>query len=310
MTIKGTRIHTVCIEGPDLSGKSTLYNDIHKLSKYKWNIQDRAEVSMFCFSKYYDRKDSERWHKEVQNRLCDLNHRFVFLLPTWQMLSERFNERGDEIHTINSLKETYDMFDSVFHALKEHPNVYMANVTKENQGQIASDVVEWLNDSENQTTVEIAKRVAEVAKYFDNEALGVTFDYYLGDYENVDSSVLEYKPEKEYYSKIRSKFLTKISKEIAGDNEYSKVQVPSNTRRFVYADDSCISMINILVRGSTLNAYAVLRSSNTVDTLSYDLRFLEHLIMEAEDYMSCSFIENRRMTVNIHSAHVINKSTF
>ena len=48
-------LHTVTLEGVDLSGKTTLYNNIHKKTGYKWNIQDRSELSMLCNAKYYKR---------------------------------------------------------------------------------------------------------------------------------------------------------------------------------------------------------------------------------------------------------------
>ena len=101
MINKGLHVHTVCIEGPDLSGKSTLYRNLHKMSGFRWNIQDRSEVSMLCFSKFYKRGDEKNWRSALNDRLRDMNHRYVLLLPDIQLLKERYAARGDEIHTLD-----------------------------------------------------------------------------------------------------------------------------------------------------------------------------------------------------------------
>ena len=47
------------LEGPDLSGKTTLYNMLHKATGYRWNIQDRSSLSMVVFAKLYNREAFE-----------------------------------------------------------------------------------------------------------------------------------------------------------------------------------------------------------------------------------------------------------
>ena len=101
---RGAKIHTVCIEGPDLSGKTRLYSSIHKESNYRWNIQDRAEVSMLCFANFYNRSDQDKWEALLLEKLKDVNHRYILLLPDMELLKERYLSRGDEIHTFESNK--------------------------------------------------------------------------------------------------------------------------------------------------------------------------------------------------------------
>ena len=303
---KGTKIHTVCIEGPDLSGKTSLYRDLHKMSNFRWNIQDRAEVSMLAFSKFYKRGDHHRWEASLADRLKDMNHRYVLVLPTIDLLTDRYYDRGDEIHTMQTLAETYDIFESCFQSLASHPNVLMVNVTHENQERLAQTVFDWLHKSESECLVGLASRIENVARHFNDEAVGVSAQYdFDPDYTDADPSVMTYELEAEYYQGIRSQFIGKITREISGENEYRSAQNPLTTRRFVYAHDSCISLINLLIRGNTLNVYAVLRSSNTNQTLSYDLRFLANLISEAETFIDAD-ITRRVMNVEIHSAHIIN----
>lgn len=304
--IKGSKIHTVCIEGPDLSGKTSLYRDLHKMSNFRWNIQDRAEVSMLAFSKFYKRGDHQRWEATLSDRLKDMNHRYVLMLPSISLLNSRYYDRGDEIHTLESLAETYDIFEKTFQNLASHPNVLFIKVTYENQESISKLVFDWLDASEKEDLCGVAKRIENTSLHFGGEALGVTFQYDFDDnYTDADPSVLTYELEAEYYQGIRSQFIRKITKEIAGENEYRSAQNPLTTRRFVYAHDSCISMVNMLIRDHTLNVYAVLRSSNANETLSYDLRFIANLVSEAETFIDAD-IQRRVLNVEIHSAHIIN----
>ena len=74
-----TPIDYIFIEGPDCSGKTTLYEMIHKETGYKWNIQDRSSLSMLVYAKLYKRDtfiEVERLHKELN----DLNNKIVILL--------------------------------------------------------------------------------------------------------------------------------------------------------------------------------------------------------------------------------------
>lgn len=303
---RGSKIHTVCIEGPDLSGKTSLYRDLHKISNFRWNIQDRAEVSMIAFSKFYERGDQQRWEDSLSDRLKDMNHRYVLMLPSVDLLTDRYYDRGDEVHTLQSLAETYSIFESTFQKLSDHPNVLFVKVTRENQATVAQTVFDWLDKSEKEDLCGVSTRIENTARHFGGEALGVTVQYdFDADYTDADPAVLTYELEAEYYQGIRSQFIRKITKEIAGENEYRSAQNPLTTRRFVYAHDSCISLVNLLIRGDTLNVYTVLRSSNANNTLSYDLRFIANLVNEAETFIDAD-IQRRILNVEIHSAHIIN----
>ncbi len=303
---KGLKTHTVCIEGPDLSGKTTLYRDLHKKSGFRWNVQDRSEVSMLCFSKFYNRDDQDRWQNALAERLKDMNHRYVLVLPDMDLLKTRYLSRGDEVHTLETLYETYRLFEKEFLKLGGHPNVLLLHVTKKNEGDLADVVYKWLDAAEHEDLVQLSDRISKASAFCNNEILGLHAQYDLDElYTDADSSVMTYKPEAAYYQGIRDKFVRKVTKEISGENEYMSAQDPQTTRRFVYTHDSCISMINCLIREKTLNIFLVLRSSNTADTLSYDLRFIANLISEIESFIDVK-INKRVMNISIHSAHVIN----
>ena len=163
-----------------------------------------------------------------------------------------------------------------------------------------------MESAERESLVDLARRFEYAAAAQDNEVLGAHAQYCLDrSYSDADLEVLEYEPEREYYQGIRDQCLTKISREMTGENEFVTPQDPQQTRRFVYAHDSCISMINCLIREERLSVFVVIRSSNTRDTLSHDLKFIATLISEAEAFFDTR-IDERVMHISIHSAHIIN----
>ena len=115
-------INQIVLEGPDLSGKSTLYNMIHKATDYRWNIQDRSSLSMLIHAKLYGR--SEFQHVEsLKNELNNLNNFMIILLPNWNVIGKRFSKRGDEIQNLSSLRKLYDLFyDAANAQLSRHPH--------------------------------------------------------------------------------------------------------------------------------------------------------------------------------------------
>ena len=92
--MKITPIEKIILEGPDLSGKTTLYKQMHNLSNYRWNIQDRSSLSMVVYARLYDRPDF--YHVEsLKQELNNLNNIMVILLPSWSVIADRF--RNEEM---------------------------------------------------------------------------------------------------------------------------------------------------------------------------------------------------------------------
>ena len=99
----------VVIEGPDLAGKTTLYEEIHKMSGYKWNIQDRSTLSMLVYARLYNR-DVSKWRRKLWREVSNLNNRLILLRPSWSTLVRRYHDRGDEIQDLVSLRKVHDIF--------------------------------------------------------------------------------------------------------------------------------------------------------------------------------------------------------
>jgi hypothetical protein len=91
------------------------------------------------------------------------------------------------------------------------------------------------------------------------------------------SNVMQWPPEEAYYAKILSNVMQNIEDEIAGRNEYSRKQDVYTTRRFIYTQDSCISLIHTTLRRDTLTMRVYCRSSDVKSTFKHDFQFICYL---------------------------------
>ena len=117
-----TPIDYIFIEGPDCSGKTTLYEMIHKETGYKWNIQDRSALSMLIHARYYGR-DTFNHIEQLKRELHNLNNQLIICLPAWKVIVDRFQKRGDPIQNITSLRKIYDLFQDATEEFQRYPNV-------------------------------------------------------------------------------------------------------------------------------------------------------------------------------------------
>lgn len=295
-------INQVILEGPDLSGKSTFYNELHRISGYRWNIQDRSALSMLVHAKFYNRNifvEVERFNKELK----DLNNVYVILLPPWDEIGKRFNERGDEIQNLSSLRKIYDLFTEASKELELFPNVIV--VRGKDTKSWAEQTVKTLISLEMTPINELYDHVfkfARASKNYDANHINLTY-YDDGKFKHADSSVLNYEPEKKYYNLIKNNILKKVRNELRGINEYSREE-DITSRRFIYTDNSCISLMHFTFRNDILDCHFVLRSSNTKDTLKYDLQFLYLISKMVKEVLKIEPLACR-FRVNFNSAHII-----
>ena len=304
-------LDTVTIEGPDLAGKTTLYSHIHKMSGYKWNIQDRSVLSMLCYSIFYNRGDDDIWRARLTDSIDNLNNRTIVLLPEWNLLLDRFNSRGDEIQTLETLKRIHEIFEEEASKIEEYATVLVLRPGSEDD--FASDVrtaLSWLSATENYLLEDVAREIAQNAKA--SPGLECSPLRFRLDYENPasDPSILAHEAEEAYYANILKNVLTNVRDEMEGNNEYGIPQEPHSTRRFIYTQDSCISLIHTMLRNDVMNIHVVCRSSDTVNTFLYDLKFLYYLSSRilrrvGIDHKLCGLSTKCRLHVTLNSAHII-----
>lgn len=299
-----TPINYIFIEGPDCSGKTTLYEMIHKESGYQWNIQDRSALSMLIHARYYGR-DTFNHIEQLKKELYNINNQLVICLPDWKVIVDRFQKRGDPIQNITSLRKIYELFEEAVQEFQDYANVTV--IRHEVDKHTVKDLVTWFKYFERRSLSELQTYVLQtVAASGKKEVLGFNFVHYdTGDFGDVEKQMLLYDKEKEYYQKIENAVFDKIKAEMKGENEYGRSE-GLDSRRFIYADDSCISLAHFLVRDDCMDAKFFLRSSNVKDTLRYDLNFIKHLTGEVFQYFKCDRQGDYcKIEVVINSGHVL-----
>ena len=195
------------------------------------------------------------------------------------------------------------MFDEAAEEFKIYPNVMV--IRHKDTLSYVEPVIKELTSIEMSTPKYVAEYVNMFTAASTNlEACGINLTMYDdGNFSHIDNSVLNYEPEKKYYADITAKMLGKIEQELTGKNEYSRKE-NIDSRRFVYSSESCISFIQYMFRNDMLDCNFVIRSSNTKDTLKYDLQFLYYLTSRV-----CNMLQIHkkrvRLRVNFGSAHII-----
>ena len=274
-------IRNVVLEGPDCCGKSTLFSNIHRATGYRWNMQDRSHLSAVCYARQFNRGEDRvaRWRRELDSFLLDLNNRLVVLLPAFQVIAQRFEARGDEVQDIESLRVLHGIFEEEINRIGPRPNVL---VIRDALGpvELSSNCVQWLIRPEHLTLLGVASEVRRLAESVPGrEARSCRFQISVDtdEFSVVDAAPMRHVPEEVYYSRILASVLQNIEDELAGRNEYCSKQDPYTTRRFIFTQDSCISLVHTMLRGSELNMRVYCRSSNTEDTFHHDLQFIYYL---------------------------------
>ena len=296
-------INYIFLEGPDLSGKTTLYEKIHNASSYRWNIQDRSALSMLIHAKLYNRNEF-RHVEQLRSELYNLNNITVILLPEWNEIARRFNLRGDPIQNITSLKKLHDMYEEAALEFQSLPNVFVIrNPVDENAVKF---MVNRLYEYEKVSTEEIQLSLLTACDSSKNrEIVGLNFTLYdEGTFEDIDEGDLLYDKEVDYYEDIVNQVIDKIDKELAGENPYKRKET-FQSRRFIYNSETCISMAHFLLRGDSLDCKFFLRSSNVKDTLYYDINFLKHLASVVYKKLQVQHGVFCRMHFTINSGHII-----
>ena len=290
------------IEGPDCAGKTTLIKNIHSLTGYKWHIHDRSQVSRKIFREMYSRSLpslDDDFHNEVFN----LNNRFICLLPDFEIIKERFENRGDDIHKdIEDIRKVYDAFRDSFKSISELPNVIPCfSIATPRVVEAISGVISLV---ERTLLREVSDQIYKSVEISGGECFPISFTLYdNGKFEEATSTSMLVKTEEKYYERIYESLHKKISNEILGKNEYNRCESASS-RRFIYTDDSCISFIQVSIRNRVMDFHSVMRSSDVKNIFPHDLKFLYYLASTCYERFSKE-CDSLRLRFNLNSAHII-----
>jgi len=295
-------INYIFLEGPDLSGKTTFYEKMHKATNYRWNIHDRSSLSMLVHAKQYER-NTFRHVEQLRSELYNLNNIMIILLPDWDEIAKRFNSRGDPIQNITSLRKIYSMFSDAVSEFENYSNVIV--LRKPVDDQTIKYIINLLKEYENPTTKHIQKNfLNSIGTKKENECIGMNVTLFdEGDFSDIDEGDLLYEEEVDYYNDIITETIDKIKKELAGENDHNKKQT-FQSRRFIYTSNTCISLGHFLLREEGLDCKFFLRSSNVKDTLYYDLNFIKYFSSQVYSLLKANG-KFCRINVVINSGHVI-----
>jgi hypothetical protein len=320
-------IKNLFIEGPDCSGKTTVIDLLHKQTDYKFHAFDRSRISQYVFAKMYNR-DVEMSRHMLEVEMSDLSNFYFVLIPTRELVLDRFTTRGDPIHkSEDAILKVLEAFQAVAEELEGRKNVAIVRFGIHGQDllgdyskasyhffdyedvsrELAQFCFSLCTFYENFITPEhLSEGVHSIVDVSENnELLNVRYSCYFDGLNCKifhEKDMLEYDEEKEYYQKIEHKLLNKIKNELKGENEYNRVE-GVESRRFIYTDDSCISMIHILCREHT-HVKVYFRSSNVENTLQYDINFLHYLVEKIVPYLNPAS-KGVFMDVLFGSAHVL-----
>lgn len=298
-------LKTVVLEGVDCSGKTTAFGKIHKMTGFKWNIHDRSTLSMLCYAIMYDR-DVDHWRALLNEELSDLNNVIVVLMPGIDVIKERLAIRGDEFQTVDTIVNLHNIFENEVSKIVMRPNVLVCTRSSPDY----ESIVKWLLNYERQTYRRLASMMFETSRLkLTAEANFLKASWLDVDFSTMQTKSLIYEPEIEYYNETREKLIKKIRDERAGDNIYGAKQ-GLESRRYVLAQETCISYAHFLYRGGVLHANIVCRSSEMSRIFPNDIHFLANLGQVARREIGLNEKVPVKFYLTLDSAHVIFEKTY
>lgn len=296
----------IILEGADCSGKTTLYEALHKATNYKYNIHDRSNLSMYIYSTLYNRNDSSKWYKEFWKEVFQFNTLNVILLPEDSVLEERYNNRGDDKQSFESIlkinKKYHDLCN--FHFRNMFVNILPVKISKETStDDIVHQIKSRIDTFDLSNPADLIK--SAVFASGNNEVTNVSVrDLVFSPdkkFKDIVWDALNYPPEAQYYENIRLDINRLIDKELMGLNEYSVPQ-KIDSRRFIYTSNTCISFIHALYRNNELDVKVILRSSNVSKTLWADYEFLKIVCLDIAKKLDVNC--DVYLSLEIRSAHI------
>lgn len=294
-------IDNIVLEGADCSGKTTLYEVLHGDTNYRYNIQDRSNLSMYVYSNFYGREDSNKWYNNFWKEIKSFNTLYVILLPNDDVIKQRILERGDDKQTVESAIDLNGRFRklSKFYFRNMFPNILVVDIDEETTTNNISDLVmQRLLNLEIASPADMIRDVVFASGK--NELVDITTSELVFSNKTkvrpIMWDVLDFPQEKEYYAEIRDKIITNVERVLMTNQKL-------DSRRFIYADNSCISLIHTMYRNNIIDVNVTMRSSNVSNTLWADYEFLRILSLDIANAMQIQ-TSDIVLTLKIRSAHI------
>lgn len=306
----------VCIDGVDCSGKTTLWNAIHKASGYRWKLEDRSFVTMVVYARHHERKKAADYHRQLIRDLNNLNNKYVLINPSWNTIEERFNVRGDDLHSLEDLKKIHAHYADIIKEVEKFPNVYVIDSSEDAQ-ETAKKISTWLDNQENSSidkVVDLVRQHASNSKNLETSPLNFSF-VINGNFPEDQPQILDSKWVKSRFPAIKEatveefnemvhKFSKTLDDELKGINIYNKPQDLSS-RRFIFTQDACVSFVQTMFRDGMMKFYVTCRSSHVVNVFPADIRLLYHMCKIAHQKLDLSKDTKVLFEFTLNSAHIV-----
>ena len=297
-------LKTVVLEGVDCSGKTTAFSKIHKLTGFKWNIHDRSTLSMLCYALMYNR-DVDHWRSLLNEEISELNNVIVVLMPDLNVIKARLVTRGDEYQNIDSIVKLHQIFESEVTKIARYPNVLVCRQPEPDY----ESIVKWILNYERQSYQRLSGMMLDMCRQKNSAEINFLKSSWTDtNFKTLLTKALHYEPELEYYNQTRNSLVKKIRDERSGQNIYGSPQ-SFESRRFVLAQETCISYLHFVYRQGVLHANIVCRSSEMSKIFPNDIHFLAHLGQIARQEIGLSDEVPVKFYLTLDSAHVIFEKT-
>jgi thymidylate kinase len=306
----------VCIDGCDCSGKTTLWNAIHKASNYRWKLEDRSFVTMVVYAMLHGRKKASDYERQLTKDLSNLNNKYVLFNPPWEVIEQRYNVRGDDLHSFDDLKKIHAIYGEVIQKISKFPNVLVLDGSEDAKDS-AIKVDEWLKNQDTSSLEKLTRMIQErVSAAPGGEVSPLTFSFLeSGTYPQEDEKILDIDRVKNCFPAIKpatvvefnkmvEDFMSTIDKELRGENMYNLPQTLSS-RRFIFTQDACVSFIQAMFRDGMFKFYVTCRSSHVFDVFPADLRLMYHMCSRAHKKLGLDSNTGVLFEFQLNSAHAV-----
>lgn len=308
----------VCIDGVDCSGKTTLWNKLHKLSNYRWKLEDRSFVTMVVYAKLHGRKKIRDYERQLMNDLSNLNNKYVLINPSWEVVESRFHSRGDDLHDLEAMRKIHAIYAELISKVSKFPNVLV--LTEENPEDAAKKAHEWLlsqNDIDVNGLISLIQQRVRAEPTGEVSPLRFSF-LESGDFPEDEPRILDVNYIRENHPAIKPATVSEfnemiegfsdiVDKELRGDNLYGRKESVTS-RRFVFTQNSCVSFIQAMIRDEMLKFYVTCRSSHVIDIFPADIRLMYHMAKIIRDKLKVFGLGQEAKTLfefTLNSAHVV-----
>jgi len=278
----------VCIDGVDCSGKTTLWNRLHKISDYRWKLEDRSFVTMTVYARHHKRAKRADYHRQLISDLSNLNHKYILLHPAWGVIEQRFNERGDDLHSLDALKAIHKIYGDIVDEVRGFPNVLILDGT-DTPDQMAHRTHEWILSQDKidlDGLVSLIQRRCDAAPCREVSPLRFSF-LEEGTFPQHTSEILNPQWVSQHFPHVKPAtvhefqdmvrvFEETLDNELAGRNIYNRPEGPGS-RRWVFTQQACVSFIQVMLRDNMLKFYVTCRSSHVHNVFPADIRLMYHM---------------------------------